>query len=99
MIAFAESLKKDNYTEESYAKMAAVLETAKGANRYTQEDVNQAAASLQEALLELVEKNSSADLSELQEAWKRAEEAKIAAEKDPEFHIFGSSSFASLWVL
>ncbi len=24
---------------------------------------------------------------------------KIAAEKDPEFHIFGSSSFASLWVL
>lgn len=84
VIAFAESLKKDNYTEESYAKMAAVLETAKGANRYTQEDVNQAAASLQEALLELVEKNSSADLSELQEALKRAEEAKIAAEKEKE---------------
>lgn len=84
VIAFAKSLKKENYTEESYRKLQAALEAAEAAGRYEQAEINQAAVNLSEALLELIEKNSGGDVAALEEALKKAQAAQKAAEAEKE---------------
>lgn len=81
LIVSAESLDKDKYTEKSYGRVAEALTAAKEVGRYDQEQVNQAAANLQEALELLIENGSSIDAEELQEAVKKAEAAQKAAEE------------------
>lgn len=84
VIAFAKSLKEENYTQESYQKLQAALAAAEAANRYEQTEINQAAVSLSQALLELIEKNTGDDVGALEEALKKAQEAQKAAEAERE---------------
>lgn len=81
VIALAEKLDKDQYTEKSYARVAEALAAAKEVSRYDQKQIDQAAENLQTAMELLIPNGSGVDLEELQEAVKKAELAQKKAEE------------------
>ena len=72
----------EEYTEKSYAKLTEAVEAAQSINRYDQNEIDEAAESLKEALDSLIAIGSGGvSQEELEEAIRKAEEAREAAEK------------------
>ena len=83
LLAQAENLNPEDYTQKSYAKVADAVKAAGEINRYDQAEVDQMVEVLKEAMDNLI-KTGPLTMEDLEEAVRRAQAAEAAAKEAKE---------------